>query len=131
MFHTSAFRPFRTHLLTTKGHKADAFLFNIPPSLMIFGHNRRIPTSSRPVVTLRRESGFIIVPPCAGQGKPGDRDYFEPSPGRVIRKRNPSTRNHVYRCETIPTVGLSAGTGMLSQGFKVELYPWLKNRWSE
>ena len=118
-------------LSVAEADKAEGFIFSCKQAALDFGHNRKTPVLSRPVVLVRREIAWALALPCTSQGNSENPKLFELTEPEVMwsKKRSPDQKSFAScRYEILPNAELQKKIGLMSQEGRIRLLNWLKSR---
>lgn len=128
------------HRPSTSGHapaaalpaeldKAHGFLWWCDQSALVFGADRRIPTSGRMTLSLARDRQFTTVLPATTQNKPA---FFHLDPALIRMHRAQDVRESWLcpRYEIIRNHHLKEA-GIVDQSARVSVVDWLRRQYGE
>ena len=108
---------------------ADGFCYWARQSYLCFGHDRREPVEWRPVVSIARRDGRLVVLPATTSPNPR---FFHLAADQCLRTKPVQEKkdNYLsYAYETLPPAALQPGKmGVLPHPVRIELAEWLRRR---
>ena len=111
--------------------KADGFIHVCEQAALMFGSDRREPTSHRPVVAIRNDGPRVVVLPCTTKDHTSSPEFFELNDERVMwtRPSDGCKSFASYRYEVVPGARLKGKIGVMPQPARIDLLAWLKSRY--
>jgi hypothetical protein len=111
--------------------KADGFIHVCEQAALMFGSDRREPTSHRPVVAIRNDGPRVVVLPCTTKSHTSSPEFFELNDERVMWTRPSDGRKSFasYRYEVVAGACLKGKIGVMPQPARIDLLEWLKSRY--
>lgn len=113
--------------------KAEGFVFACDQKVLYFGHDRREPVATRPVVSVRRVADRRYVLPCTSKAPSEARahQFFPLENGKDLlwqRSDSVPVTYAYWRGEVVRDTDLHGKIGVLSQNARVSLYRWLQTK---
>jgi hypothetical protein len=117
--------------ITSDDGWAAGFIYYCQQSALMFGHDRKVPSSHRPVIEVKKAGAYAAVLPCTSKNHSADPEFFELAPPNTVMWTKPGNQTSYAsrRYERVPLNALTGGKiGAMPHPARIQLMDWLKAR---